>query len=545
MKWFIFLLVISSTVLAQQKIEGTVVDSETGKPVPFASLVIVGTSTGTSSNLNGQFSLAVADTFSIKITCIGYQSLLIRSLPENSVIKLKPVAVQLAAVVVTNKAINATKIVRKAFASISDNYDDQSFLQKFFYRHYNTFNSTYERLTEASVDVWKENGYRTTRKSVNENAGVRVTHLRRSLDIKGMVQEQRPLWIENILQSDIVGYQTPSRSAHLSFAEDANNLKTDMPNYTFTFDGITTYDGQEVYKINYRHKKDSVPTTKGYKILPQSSGSLFITTDRYAFVKTEDEKFDKTNTVRSTAYYRKYGNKYYPYHLVREGESLLAGNHTNSFHIELMSVEIIHGENNRLTGREPGRDELLDIPYDSSFWNTSSILKTTPLEDKIIYDLGSGISLNQQFDLYRQYELNVTDGSKNAEEKFNWLKDNSKGKRILFVCFWDSRIKSYLLEVEYMKQLNLQYKKHVLFVMISLENDEAIWETMLTKYNLYSDGIVNYRIGSDSHLREEFKIKGAPAYVIISKQGEITLDARRPNDPALKEELRLLMVQGQ
>ena len=545
MKWLIILLAISTTALAQQKIEGTVVDSETGKPVPFASLVIMGTSTGTSTNQNGQFSLVVADTFSIKITCVGYQSQLVSSQSDLKEIKLKPATVQLAAVVVTNKSVNATKIVRKAFARVADNYDDKSFLQKFFYRHYNKVNSTYERLTEASVDVWKQNGYRVTRRSVNENAGLHVTHLRRSLDIKGMVQDQRPLWIENILQSDVVGYQTPRKSPHLNLANDANNLKTDLTNYTFMFDAITTYDGQEVYKINYKHKKDSVYTTNGYKILPQATGSLFITTDAFAFVKTEEEKFDETNVIRSSAYYRKFGNKYYPYHLVREGENRLSDNTFNSFRIELMSVEIISGEAKQLVGREPGRDELLDIPYDSSFWSTTSILKTTPLEDEIISDLGGGISLNQQFHLYRQYELNVTDGGQRAEEKFNWLRTDSKGKRILYLCFWDSRLKSYLLELEYMKQLNQQYKKHVLFVMISLENDDVLWQKLLKQYNLFSDGIINYKVGDRSDLAKEFKVKGAPTYVVISGQGEVILNAKHPNDPELKEELRLLMVQGQ
>jgi hypothetical protein len=544
MKWIIFFLAFSATALAQQKIEGTVVDSDTGKPIPFASLVIIGTSAGTSSNLNGQFSLVTADTFSIKVTCVGYQSSIIRSQQEAELIKLKPAAVQLAAVVVTNKTLNAARIVRKAFASIRDNYDDQSFLQKFFYRHYNKSNSRYERLTEASVDVWKQNGYRKTRKSVGENAGMRVTHLRRSLDIKGMVQDQQPLWIENVLQSDIVGYQTAEKSAHLNFTDLANNIKTNFSNYIFTFDVITTYDGQEVYKINYRYKKDSVLTSQGYKTLPQASGSLFITTDRYAFVKTEDEKSDGTITIRTSAYYRKYGNKYYPYHLVREGENLF-GSQSSSFRVELMSVEIIPGENKPLPGREPGRKELLDLPYDSSFWNTTSILKTTPLEDEIILDLGGGISLNQQFHLYRTYELNVTDGGNDAEEKFNWLKDDSNGKRILYICFWDSRIKSYLLELEYMKQLNQQYKRHIVFVMISLENDEALWQNLLTQYNLFADGIINYRVGDRSDLAKEFRVKTAPTYVIISKQGEVHANAKHPNDPLLKEDLRQLMVGGQ
>jgi hypothetical protein len=447
--------------------------------------------------------------------------------------------------VVTNKAINPTKVVRKAFASVGENFDNQSFLQTFFYRHYNKTNSAYERLTEASVDVWKQDGYRITRKSVNEKAGMRVTHLRRSLDIKGMVQEQKPLWIENILQADIAGYQTAVKSTHLNFSDDANNLKTDLENYIFQFDGVTNYDGQEVYKINYKHKKDSVVTTSGYKILPQASGSLFITTDRYAFVKIEDEKYDELNTIRTSAYYRKYGDKYYPYHLIREGEVTLSSNTINSFHIELMSVEIHPGENQKLSGREPGRQELLSLPYDSAFWNNTSILKTTPLEDEIIYDLGSGISLNEQFDLYRQYELNVTDGGKNSEEKFNWLSEDSNGKRILYICFWDNRFKSYLVELEYMKQLNLLYKKHIVFVMISLENDEARWQQLLHQYNFFSDGIINYRVGDKSDLAKRFKVKGTPAYILISKQGEVNLEAKHPNDPLLKEDLRFLMVQGQ
>jgi thioredoxin-related protein len=125
------------------------------------------------------------------------------------------------------------------------------------------------------------------------------------------------------------------------------------------------------------------------------------------------------------------------------------------------------------------------------------------------------------------------------------LKDDSNGKRVLYICFWDSRLKSYLLELEYLKQLNIQYKKHIVFVMISLENDEAIWQRLLTQYNLFSDGIINYRIGDNADLAKEFKVKEAPTYVLISKQGEVTTNAKHPNDPLLKEDLRQLMVQGQ
>lgn len=541
MCWLVLFLTLSSVAFGQKRIEGTVVDKESGKPIPFASLAIVGTQHGTSSNLEGQFSLVVPDTSSVKVTCVGYETLVINTDDDTQIIKLKPVAIQLKEVLVYNKNINASKIVRKAFTNIEKNYDTESFLQKFFYRHYSKIGAVYERLTEASVDVWKHNGYQSKRKSAGEKEEMRITQLRRSLDIKGMIQEQKPLWLGNILQTDMVGYQTKLKSTRVSLSENTSNLKTDFLNYIFTFDGITTYDDQEVYKINYEHKKDSVLTTAGYRALPQSSGSLYITTDTYAFVKTEDTKHDEVNTIHSSAYYRKYGDKYYPYHLLREGENNFIDYRSQSFHIELMSVEIRHGETEKFTGREPGRAELLAMPYDSTFWSVTPILKTTPLEVDIISDLGGGISLNKQFYLYRQYELNVTDGGKNAEDKFNWLREDSRGKRILYICFWDNDFKRYLLDIEYMKQLKIIYNDQVTFVFISLEDDEARWQQLLAENNFFSDGMINYRVGSNSEITREFKIKGAPAFVLISKTGEVNVNAKQPTDPLLQADLKHLI----
>jgi hypothetical protein len=78
-RWVIIFLAISSGAFCQQRIEGKVVDRETGKPVPFASVGIESLPRGTSSNIDGEFSLVVPDTFSIKVTCLGYKSVVVRS----------------------------------------------------------------------------------------------------------------------------------------------------------------------------------------------------------------------------------------------------------------------------------------------------------------------------------------------------------------------------------------------------------------------------------------------------------------------------------
>src|SRR6187401_1522224 len=95
-RWLIFFSMLSSVAFCQQtRIEGTIVDKETGNPVPFACVIVVGSSKGTSSNVEGQFSISVEEPFSLKVSCIGYESQLINSVEGASKIELKPKITQL------------------------------------------------------------------------------------------------------------------------------------------------------------------------------------------------------------------------------------------------------------------------------------------------------------------------------------------------------------------------------------------------------------------------------------------------------------------
>lgn len=535
-RWLLIFVFISSAALGQQVVEGRVIDKETKQPVPFASIGIVGLPRGTSSNIDGEFSISVPATFTMKVTCLGYESAVITSIEEIKLIVLKPVATQLEEVVILYKSVNPRSIVRKAFARIPNNFNDKPFLQKFFYRQYSKTDTQYERLVEASVDIWKENGYLKLRSVAGEREDLRINQLRRSLDIKGMVQGQTPIFLGNILQTDIASYQTPSPKRYLNVYDEVNNLKTDLDRYTFTFNGITRYDGQEVYKINYQNISDSILTNKGYVKTPTATGTLFITTDTYAFVKTEDIRDDGLNTIKSSAYYLKHKENYYPYHLIREGES--RHHKTSSFHIELMAVEISHDLKDKFTGRDFTRANLLAIPYDSTYWSSFNILKTTPLERTIISSLGGGVSLNKQFYLYKQYELNVTNGGSNGEEKFNWFKNDSQGKRSLYVFFWNNDFRNYLADIEYVKRLNQQFNGKITFVLISLEETDASWNHFIQKFALFSDGLINYRVGSNAKILKQFNVKNLPAAFLISKEGEIQ-EAKNPSNPSLIEDLKI------
>ncbi len=541
-RWLILWVAFAIPAFAQQRVDGKVVDKETGEPVPFASIGIVGTSRGTSTNLNGQFSLAVEPGVVIKITCIGYESVVIRSVDQLQRVELAPVATQLAEVVIFQRELNARKIVRKAFSAINDNYATQPFLQRFFYRHYNKDDDEYGRLIEASVDVWKEQGYRALQAAAGVRDAIRVTQLRRSLDKTVMAQGHEPISIRYILQADVCGYQTREKLNHISFYTDVSNLKMDGEDYTFIFNGVTNYDGQQVYEISYQYKTDSVLTTTGFKQLPGARGILYITMDSFAIVKAEDIKTEGLNEVRSIAFYRKFDSKYYPYHFIREGVTHTADGSAHMFHIELMSVEIRQRAEERFSGREPTKAELLKIPYDSVFWNNNTVLKTTPLEDEIINDLGGGKSLTQQFDLYQQYEFHVSDGGVEGEKKLEWLRTYSRGRQLMYLGFWSSDCFPYLVELELFKRLQRVYRNKIVFVLLSVEEDEARWRAAMAKYNLFADGIIHYRLGARCAAAREFQVKDVPHFVWIGKQGEtLAPEAYAPSNPVLEREFKQLL----
>lgn len=542
-RFLFFFLLLSTNVFGQYLLEGTIVDKETGKPVPLASIGIVGTSKGTSSNMNGEFSILVEQPFSLKITCIGYESRILENPIEIETIQLTPSATQLNTVVVFDKKVNARKIMSKVFANAKKNYLNDGFLQKLFYRHYCKDNGSYGRLIEAYVDVWKENGYKASRKSAGNREGIRITQLRRSLDKTMGTQGHEPISVANVLQADLMGYQAVEQSKHMSFYTEVSNLKADFADYSFSFKGITFYDGEEVYLIGYRYKMDSVLTTTGaYYHLTQSSGTLYVTTDKYAIIKSEDVRKYDGNIIRTAAYYRRYGNRYYCYHMVRDGEIHGHDNFRHDFHIELMSVEVSMNEKYKFESAIPGRAGLLKIPYDPNFWTTNTTLKATPLENEIIDDLGGGASLNKQFELYQQYEINTHDGGVNGEEKLQWLLGNNKSNRIVYLIFWAPDFLPYLRELELAKQLNKQYSQKITFVMVSMDDHEENWKQTVQRFNFSADGMINYRIGKHSKIAKQFGVKGIPGFVLIGPNGEVVDEnAKPPSDPLLDQDFEKLV----
>jgi len=74
-KLFFTVLVLSVCALAYGQnitVKGTVSDASTGEPVPFASLQLKGTMTGTSTDANGEYSISVPTDGILVFSSVGY-----------------------------------------------------------------------------------------------------------------------------------------------------------------------------------------------------------------------------------------------------------------------------------------------------------------------------------------------------------------------------------------------------------------------------------------------------------------------------------------
>ncbi|WP_158839212.1 TonB-dependent receptor [Polaribacter sp. L3A8] len=118
----IFILQLTTVAFAQKTISGTIDDAGTGDPLPEVTVVIENTTTGTTTDFDGKFSLqGNTNTFTLVIRYLGYETQKIKITSATSVLKiaLKEDAAQLDQVVVTaNKTAQRSQDVPLSITAI-------------------------------------------------------------------------------------------------------------------------------------------------------------------------------------------------------------------------------------------------------------------------------------------------------------------------------------------------------------------------------------------------------------------------------------------
>ena len=135
---------------------GKVVDDETGRSLPFATIEAVGTNAATVSNIDGEFTIKIArdaDVSQLKISYIGFKN---HMLPLSQfrgtrtlTVRLKSSTIQLKEITVRPQ--NALELIMDALSAVRVNYSRDPMMMRGFYRETVQRGRNYVSISEA---VW-------------------------------------------------------------------------------------------------------------------------------------------------------------------------------------------------------------------------------------------------------------------------------------------------------------------------------------------------------------------------------------------------------
>lgn len=155
-----FFLFLGVAPLRAQTLTSVIIDSVSREPVPYVTVQIK--HKGTITNEEGRFTFLlenVRETDSLFISCIGYES--IRK-PLNqftdSRILLRPKAIELNPIILTNKQYSAEEIMALVKKNLDQNYSENLSKKRVFFRKsaFNRMDKTDYSLTKSTIEAFNK-----------------------------------------------------------------------------------------------------------------------------------------------------------------------------------------------------------------------------------------------------------------------------------------------------------------------------------------------------------------------------------------------------
>jgi hypothetical protein len=250
---------------------GKVVDSESGRSLPFATIEATGTNTATVSNIDGDFIIKIvrdAHVSELKISYIGFsnKSVSLEQFPGDgtTTISLTPTSVQLAAITVRPE--DALALIMDALNRIRENYSPEPMMMRGFYRETIQKGRNYVSISEAVIDIFK--GAYANDFQIDQ---VKLFRGRKSADVEKMdtVLFKVQGGPNTTILLDVV------KNPYILLSTEYSDI------YDFHLTDVISIDDKLHYVVSFNQK----PHVKE----PYYHGKLFIEMDRLAITEAEFE----------------------------------------------------------------------------------------------------------------------------------------------------------------------------------------------------------------------------------------------------------------
>ncbi|MCF6349256.1 MAG: carboxypeptidase-like regulatory domain-containing protein [Flavobacteriaceae bacterium] len=256
----LFIIGFSTSILAQNEYKqysGVVVDSQTEKPLVFASLLVSGTNISTVSNTDGEFLLKIPNSISNAEIIVSFLGYLKKTIPLSE-FKKEETRIMLIASVTKLSEIDislpsdAKVLVRQTLKKKGDNNLNEYSIMTAFYRETIKKRKKNVSLAEAIVNVYKQ-PYTSSKKDNIKLYKARKSTDYTKLDTIALKLQGGPY---NALYIDLMKYP------EFMFTNDVIDL------YTFSFAPSTTINEKPVYVVNFKQRDEVIE--------PLYYGKLFI-----------------------------------------------------------------------------------------------------------------------------------------------------------------------------------------------------------------------------------------------------------------------------
>lgn len=332
-------------------LSGTIHDKQTGEALPFATVSLKKSATGSLSNEKGRFELllpAGSENDSLIISFLGYatQRLAVAAMSNPLTIKLERSGVALAEAVI--RSLTPEQYLLLAIRSIKDNYANQPFQTLGYYRERALENKNYLKDEEAVFKSYYPNYVDTARNQhqllLHRKGETKPLQIYRDKIEKAIKEENKEAAkngepTEEMTADDLISnFGGPEAILNADFISSRELFldSTKFKRFKFSFGAPSSFLGKDLITINFESRRTVEYQWQTGKLFMDPYTFAIVSVDFTSFIDlpalAEPALFALGVGLEEIAYQKKYNyyplnNRWYPQNFRLEGSARLIRKH--------------------------------------------------------------------------------------------------------------------------------------------------------------------------------------------------------------------------